>query len=72
MCRRIPMRTEKNSTRVSFAPGISLQHLVKMKKINQQFSRLVHRFDGEPLDSNKTADEQELEGGEIIDMFVTS
>lgn len=69
MCRRIQMRCEKNSTRVS-------NNQCTNHPISENMSSLIFlltiRFDGDFLDSNKTAEEQDLEGGELIDMFVSN
>lgn len=42
------------------------------QRLNCEPERLRLRFDGEALDLHATADELELEGGEVIDLWMTS
>lgn len=62
------MRSEENSTRVSEARPSFLPFKVSHKNV----FLFAFRFDGEQLDTNKRAEDHELEGGEMIDMFIST
>lgn len=63
------MRPEEDSTRVSLTLHNRSNPI--SRECANRMSLFVHRFDGDLLNSDKTAEDHELEGGEMIDMFIS-